>query len=193
MQRFKGKNWISLIILTGLFVALVALPRAEAQYKIDKSGSSVTVAGTSTLHDWESVAEDMSGSAEMTLEGNAITEISKLDFVVPVKSIKSGKGGMDKKIYEALKESNNPNIRYTLVSANINGTNISSTGDLTIAGKKRRVQMQVKYQATNSGVKFSGSTDIKMTEYEMEPPTAMMGTIKTGDDVTVTFSTTYKK
>jgi len=32
-----------------------------------------------------------------------------------------------------------------------------------------------------------------MTEYKMSPPTAMFGTLKTGDDVVVKFDITYKK
>jgi hypothetical protein len=37
-------------------------------------------------------------------------------------------------------------------------------------------------------MQISGSKKLKMTEFDMVPPTALMGTIKTGDEVTVTFN-----
>jgi hypothetical protein len=51
--------------------------------------------------------------------------------------------------------------------------------------------MPLKYKILPNGdLQFSASKKIKMTEYKMEPPTAMMGTIKVGDEVTVNFDIT---
>jgi hypothetical protein len=42
-------------------------------------------------------------------------------------------------------------------------------------------------------IKFSGSYTLKMTDFKMSPPTAMMGTIKVGNEVTIKFDLTLSK
>ena len=41
---------------------------------------------------------------------------------------------------------------------------------------------------SNKSITVNGSTKFNMTEYKVTPPTVMMGTIKTGDAVTVEYS-----
>jgi hypothetical protein len=48
-------------------------------------------------------------------------------------------------------------------------------------------------QVTNNNVTFTGKKTIKMTEFEVEPPTALLGTIKTGDEVTISFNSKFNK
>jgi hypothetical protein len=42
-------------------------------------------------------------------------------------------------------------------------------------------------------IQFTGSRSLKMTDYKMKPPTAMMGTIKVGNEVTLKFDLTISK
>ena len=69
----------------------------QTVYNVEQDGASMTVSGTSSLHDWESTVEDFEHTATVTVEGNTLIKMNQLEFTVPVKSIKSGKGGMDKK------------------------------------------------------------------------------------------------
>ena len=46
----------------------------------------------------------------------------------------------------------------------------------------------------NSGdVEISGSKKLKMTDYNIDPPTALMGTMTTGDEVEIEFRIVLKK
>ncbi len=163
-------------------------------YNVEPDKASMTVSGTSSLHDWESTVEDFSHTASITVEGNKLSKINQLEFTVIVKSIKSGKGGMDKKTYEALREADYPTISYILISAIPKSGNIvSSTGELTIAGKKRQIDMEVNYEIYPGIIEFRGELTLKMSDYEISPPTALMGTIKTGDEVTIRFSIPFQK
>ncbi len=166
----------------------------QTVYNVEQDGASMTVTGTSSLHNWESTIEDFKYTASITVEGNTILKINQLEFTVAVKSIKSGKSGMDKKTYEALREADHPTISYNLISAIPQSDNtVTSTGELTIAGKKRKVTMEVNYEIYPSIVEFRGELTINMSDYEISPPTALMGTIKTGDEVTIRFSIPFQK
>jgi polyisoprenoid-binding protein YceI len=154
----------------------------------------MTVSGTSSLHDWESNVESLAGSGSIVIENSVIKDVLDLQVTVVVKSIKSGKNGMDKKTYEALKESDHPNIKFSISSISKKSSNtLSSKGKLTIAGKTKSVDMDVKYQLSSNEVSFTGDIKIKMSEYEIKPPTAMMGTIKTGDEITISYTALFSQ
>jgi hypothetical protein len=44
----------------------------------------------------------------------------------------------------------------------------------------------------DGGVTFTGSKKLKMTDYKIKPPTALMGTLTTGDDIEIVFTITLK-
>jgi polyisoprenoid-binding protein YceI len=182
---------------TGI-LALVLLPMlAFGQYKVDDGSSSLVIEGTSSLHDWEIEAEEIKGTA--TLDPSSLDKLSNLKFSVVVKELKSGKGAMDKNTYEALKEDDHPEVTYTLTKVN-NITpagsgkyKLSTSGNLTIAGTTKPVNMEVTATTSAGGVVFSGEYPLKMTTFNVDPPTAVFGTIKTGDEVTIKFNVNYKK
>jgi polyisoprenoid-binding protein YceI len=155
--------------------------------------SKVTIAGTSTLHDWESEAEEFSGEATILTEDSQLTGIENLTFSVVVDMIKSGKGLMDKKTHGALKEKKNPNITFTLSEVlEMKTDTVLASGDLTIAGVTKTVQMEVAYEVNEDGsVTFKGTQPINMKDFDVDPPSAMLGSIKTGEDVTVTFEAKF--
>ena len=176
---------------------LVVFPNVQAQEaKVVLSESKVVVFGTSNVHDWTVEAKAMNGTANYTVESNVLKAIPKLNFSVEVEQLKSGKKGMDENTYKALKSKSFKTIDYALVKVNsitASGTNytIETSGDLTIAGVTKRVN--IIFTAAISGKKMilTGKHKIDMTSFNVEPPKALMGTIKTGKDVTVDFKVTY--
>ncbi len=181
----------------GIF-ALVILPAlAFGQYKLDAGSSSLVIEGTSSLHDWEIAAEGIKGDA--AIDPADLGQLSNLTFTVIVDELKSGKGGMDKNTYNALNEDKYPEVTYTLKKVNKvtpagSGTyTLSTTGDLTIAGTTKPVTMEVTAKTSGSAVAFTGEYPMKMTTFNVDPPTAVFGTIKTGDEVKIKFNVNYKK
>ncbi len=186
-----------LIKLIGIFTLVLVPVLTWGQYKVDASSSELMIEGTSSLHDWEIEAEEIKGTAR--LDPADLEKLSDLKFSVVVKELKSGKGAMDKNTYEALKQEKHPEVTYTLTKINKitpagSGTyKLSTSGNLTIAGTTRPVNMEVTARTSGSGVAFSGEYPLKMTTYNVDPPTAVFGTIKTGDEVTIKFNVNYKK
>ncbi|MCB0505933.1 MAG: YceI family protein [Cyclobacteriaceae bacterium] len=180
-----------------LVLALTVGFSAKAQsYTLAKESSSLLVEGTSTLHDWEEKAEKLGGTAQIVMEGNKLVEIKQLTFKVDVESLKSEHSGMDSNTYKALDSKTYPEITYELTKINStkpgkNGIVLSTTGKLTIKGVSKTITMDV--DVMEGSVVFAGETTFKMSEYGVEPPTALMGTIKTGDEVTIKFKVKYVK
>ncbi len=166
------------------------------QLTVNESNTKLSIDGTSTVHDWTMVAEEFDGKADVTIEDGALKSINSLSFNVPVESLKSGKSGMDDNAYEALKEEDHPIIKYEFrsmdnVKINGNTTTMSTKGVLTIGGVSKIINMNVTADASN-GIKFSGDITFKMSVFEIDPPTAVFGTIQTGDEVTIKFNAQYK-
>lgn len=156
----------------------------------------IVINGTSTLHDWD--MKSSKGTADVNFEfaGDKLTGISGLNFNMPAESLKSEHSMMDKNAYKALKTDDNKNISFVQTSATISPIDATTyqlklMGKLTIAGTTKVTDLvaTAKYNATDKSFAVSGTKKFKMSEFGVKPPTVMMGTIKTGDPLTVTFNT----
>ncbi|MEQ6119767.1 YceI family protein [Reichenbachiella sp. MALMAid0571] len=159
----------------------------QANHKIDLKTSNITIKGTSSLHDWESEATDFQGSGLFTIEGNQITNAEDILIKVMVKSIESGKSIMDGKTMDALKESKYPVIKFSSTETSIKDNQIICKGKMEMAGASKMITANVGYKVVQGVPEFTGSMKIVMSEYGIEPPVAMFGTLKTGDEVTIDF------
>lgn len=180
-MKFK-KVLISL--LAGL---LVSFALSAQEYQVNNDLSNIYIDGTSSLHDWTETVETIHGTLKADVEGAKLEKLRSLQITIPVKSIKSGKSGMDKNTYAALKEDKFPEIKYVLKTFKIEEETVKLTGDMTIAGVTKSVSSVAKANVQSGKVEFTGEFPIKMTTFGVEPPTAVMGTIKTGDDLTIKY------
>jgi len=180
-------------ISTGLALLAFAMhANAQKNYSLDAK-TNFSVAGTSTLHDWTMKSESKSGTANLTVTGSKLTEITSINITLPAETVKSEKTKMDKIAYETLKTDKNKNIKYVLKSAEkVNETTWNLTGTYTIAGVSKEYKTQVKTSVVNGIVNIQGSNKITFKEFGMKSPTAMLGTIKTGENLTIKFNLNFK-
>jgi polyisoprenoid-binding protein YceI len=178
------------ILLITLAVITLMMNVGYSQLLKVKS-NKMSVQGSSTLHDWESTITKAEWKGNFKIENLSLIDIKDVEVKSPVESIKSTKGKMmDGKTYDAFNYEKFPFIIYTVVSAKINSATgtIDAQGNLAMAGATRPVSVQAKYKVLPSGdVQISATKTFKMSDFKMEPPTAMMGSIKVGDEVTVNF------
>ncbi len=180
----------TIIASIALFV-MVLSANAQKSYTLDVK-TNFSVLGTSTLHDWEMKSPSRTGTASFTVTDSKITDINSIDITLPAESIKSEKKSMDKVAYETLKTDKFKNIKYVLKSAEkVNETTWNLTGTYTIAGISKILKTQVKTTVTNGVVNLQGSNKITFTEFGMKSPTAMFGTIKTGENLTIKFNLNF--
>ena len=185
---FKKTILILFVLIMGNFAAI-------SQSKYASGKVDLVLNGTSTMHDWEMKSATGECDATFTMDNaGKITGISKMSFKTPAKTLKSGKGGMDKNAYKALKTDSNPNISAVLTNATVksSGDNMYTiTGKikLTIAGTTLDTDLiaQAKVNADNT-INVSGEKKIAMKDYNMDPPSFMLGTVKTGNEVFLKFN-----
>ncbi|WP_239023267.1 MULTISPECIES: YceI family protein [Flavobacterium] len=173
------------------FLGMTSFATAQKSYTLDNK-SNFTVAGTSTLHDWEMKSTSGTGTASLTITNSKLIDIESLSVTLLAESIKSEKKSMDKVAYEALKTDKNKTIKYVLKSAEkVNESTWELTGTYTIAGVSKVYKTTVKTTVTKDGLNLQGSNKITFTEFGMKSPTAMLGTIKTGQDLTIKFNLNF--
>lgn len=180
----------TLLLLAGL---------AGAERFASSTGSLVRIEGTSTLHAWKMEGAVIQGQItapplEQWQNGKAATNVA---VAIPVTSIRSEHAKMDKLMAEALKAGANPEIRYQQTEAILGDSNgntfaMTSRGKLTIAGVARDVELAVNGARDGNKYVLTAQVPIRMSDYGIKPPTAMMGTIRTGNDVKVTIRWTVE-
>jgi hypothetical protein len=176
---------LTLFFLLVLFLNHIVQVKAQQTYAV-ADNPEMKVSGTSTLHDWDMISEEATGTASLRLSAGKVTAIQAVKVSMKVKSLKSGKGQMDKNAYKALKEKEYPEIIFTMLEAHQDGGNDwKVSGRLQIAGETRTVPFMVQIKPEGEGISLHGSADVKLTDFKVDPPTAVFGTIKTGDEMTI--------
>lgn len=191
----KTFNFASFSKLIALSIALSGSLAMNAQVlKINPKTFSMTIVGTTNVHDFTTKVTQASGEAVV----NNSKELQSLVVEIPVRALKSGEKLMDNKTYEAFDVNKNPNITFKLIEVNslkVEGSQISVTvtGNLTMAGVTRRISIKSNGVGNKAGyIEFKGSVALKMTDFKMDPPTAMMGLMKVGDAITLKYDVSFE-
>lgn len=188
-----------------IFMLTSVLLQATAQTSlvlIPKS-SKLMIAGTSSLHDWQCTVEQYSGMLQAVYTSGELSEIQNLSFSATVNSIRSIKEdgsyyekGMDKNIYRAMKSDQHAALTFSLSKVNTitrvgKDYQIQAVGNLRIAGVTKPISVSAVGRIEQGGMVFEGKVPLKMTDYSIDPPTALFGTIRTGNEVTVQFKLVF--
>lgn len=185
---------LSLIALLSISV-ITQKVFAQAPYKAI-AGSQIKVLGTSNLHDWDMTSAYFNCEGNLTLTDGVLKDINSLSFVLPVKNLKAKEDLMNTRAYKALKESDFDKISFKLTEANVVSQQkiIKATGNLTIGGVTNKITLQTTYTVNaDESITCKGTKLIKMTDYKINPPSFMMGALKTGNEVTIDLQLKLKK
>ncbi|QCR21482.1 YceI family protein [Pontibacter sp. SGAir0037] len=185
-QFFKTAGFLVLLMLLSLAL--------KAQNAYELTGKpELKVSGGSTLHDWEMVTASAQGKAEIIVEDQAIKSIKSGEMTMKSESLKSGKGAMDDIAYKTLKTKSYEDIQFRMTSfKNISPNRMQVTGNLTIAGVTKSVTFEVQPQVKGATVELKGQAAIKFTDYKLTPPTALLGTIKTDNNLKISFKANFQ-
>lgn len=182
-----------------IFFALLSAFALQAQ-TFSIASHQVKISGSSNVQNWESTVQKVSGTAQLLLSAEGVLEsVEGLRVQMEVSSIKSEKGStMDNKTYEALKAKQHPHITFTQtrlqsITRQGNTYTLVLVGQLEVAGAKKTITLRATGNAQGTQWKFSGEMPLKMTDFKVDPPTAMLGAMRTADDVTIKFSVTMSR
>lgn len=178
-----------------LAIALIWGGVGNTQTSYQMESGEMTIAGTSTIHDWESTVNEVQVDGQFMLDNQKLSDITGLKVTIPVNSIISGRGNtMDKKTWKALEAEEHPNIIYTLNKiSKIENTEeeqlLFLNGTVNIAGVEQAIDLEVMGKALENGkMEFAAEKLLNMTEFDIVPPKALFGTLQTGEEITVRFT-----
>lgn len=181
-----------------LAVAALALVAAAAPMLDSlrlKPESRVWFEGTSTVRDWSCKATQI----QATIDGEAAAPAAVLDgrkavrtvdVVFPVASLdcQDGNRTMNNHMRNALNATQHQTIRFTLSDYTL-AKGASTTGNLqgqlTINGQTRAITVPVQFANAAGALRVTGRYPLPMTQWGVQPPRLMMGTLKVGDTITV--------
>lgn len=183
-------------LIAGLFILAPVAARAQAPLSL--SSASVTIAGTSNIHDYSATTKDVrlvrlniaAGVTGAAVLANPAA-VEAFEIAIKAAALRSERDGLDKNMHKALKATEFPDIVFRLARLEGQGAALKATGTLKIAGVEKDVTFDLKAVSSASTLTFSGQVPLVMTDFGIAPPKALMGALKTDPKVTVKFETVF--
>ena len=182
------------IIKVAAPVLFVLLSFTILPAKIVFKSISASISGNSSLHAWKSEVTSLEATGNFLIKDNIIKSVKDARIIILVTNIKSKEGKvMDNKTWEAFKYEKYPQIVCTFSIAPVRigsdkSVSITLPGQLFMAGVSRSIDLMATGVALPNGdLDLQVTKKLKMTDYGMIPPKAVLGTIKVGDEVTIYF------
>ena len=198
MNHFT-KKIVSAMMLAAIMIGVSARNLNAQTFKlIPDKDVSIKVLGSSNVHDWTLTSTVMESQGDFKIEENQLRSITAFTFSVNAKSLKSEHESMDGRTYKTMKADQYTKVTYKLTTALItaaakNKYQVTATGDLTIAGVTQSIVMYITAGVNpDNTITITGSENLKLTDYKIEPPSFMLGAMKVKNDLTIQFNLTYK-
>ncbi|MBI1803750.1 MAG: YceI family protein [Ignavibacteriae bacterium] len=194
------KRIASIILLNGLLVSsLWAQSGTRTQLTVSPE-SKLVLNGNSTMHEYSTSASQLSGTimvdSLLFVEGKR--DLSKpfhsVEITIPVKKMLSGNEKLDNNLYDALKADDHPDITYrmtddSVIAAGNDSLTVRTAGTLAVAGKEKVIDMVVTVLKNHdSTLSINGSKELLMTDFDVDPPSMMLGLLKTDNAVVIHFN-----
>lgn len=193
-----------LTIAAALIFADLTLSHAQdndISLKLDNH--SMLIDGTANVRDWDSEVKKI--DAEVVLKEFDLSDLSSLTaehfktlkLNMPVSDIESDSRRLTRNLQDYLKGDDHPYIKFNLKSIeNVeaednNSAVVTAIGVINAAGVDHEVTMTVNASVNSGTVTFSGTQDLLMTDFGIDPPTAVMGTVRARDEIQIIYSLTF--
>lgn len=184
-----------LLLVALLFAA--AASAAQPAYRLD-GDSRLWIAGTSTVNSFTCAAGTLTGQGalrEAPVRAARLEAGTQARLEAPVAGFDCGDPRMNRDFHGAMKAKAHPAIRFELDSAEVVGEaagaewqEVAARGRLTIAGVTRPVELRLQGRHLADGrVQVRGQKALRMTDFGIKPPTALLGLIKAHNQIVVHF------
>ncbi len=172
---------------------------ADAQVRlVVQDESELWIDGSSSINTFTCKANIISGFGDVHDKVSTRTGADVAEVTVPVGRFDCGNQRMNEDFYHALKAEDYPYIQFQLIDAApaakdpVTGTesmHLYVAGHLSIAGTARTIQVTVQGKQLSNGMyQATGKIPLKMSDFGIDPPTAIFGLIQANDKITVHFN-----
>ncbi|MFO7800430.1 MAG: YceI family protein [Rhodohalobacter sp.] len=159
--------------------------------------------GEANVRSWDAAVEQVEGTLvmaeveEMMPENLSADLFKEMTLTIPVESIQSGSGGLTKNIHKYLNADDHPNITFTLnevneISVEDESAIITASGVVNANGVDSDVTLQVTASMNADGsINFQGEQELLMTSFDIDPPTAIFGTVRARDEMIISYNVNF--
>lgn len=159
---------------------------------IDRDKSRLWIEGSSNVNQFSCRAEHYNTSIT---QPRTLDEQLGVEVDIAVSGFECGKRRMNRDLNEALKSEDFPTISFDYKETrsmsyddSIDQYVLTVVGYLTVAGHRKEIEFPMKATALEDGtLQATGETELRMTDYNVEPPTALLGLVRVEDRLTVHF------
>jgi polyisoprenoid-binding protein YceI len=190
-----------LVVAAVLTVSIGARASAQSTKMTVRPESKVMLTGSSNVHEWACTSSAFNATIELDSSyvskslATVAKPITKVVVTIPVRSLKCGHGKMDDNMYKALRTNEFPDITYVLDTYEVNKQTTTAdafaaltVGELTVAGKTTKVEIPITAtRKTGGAMTGEGSIKLQITDFGIKPPVAMLGTLRTRNEIEVKF------
>src|SRR5690625_5191877 len=160
---------------------------------------NIRIEGTSNVRDWEAVLTQVTAEAAITFTpGQPLNQLTpdqfkKVRLEIPVKDIETDTGRLTRNIHKYLEIDRQPVITFELtgvqsIEGNSETVRVIADGVVSAAGESHPITLQAEITRESDGsLTISGVQELKMTDFGISPPTAMLGTIRAVDELQVIY------
>lgn len=160
--------------------------------------SKLRINGTSNVNDFECIYEDEIETDTLThsiqIQDTSIA-VQGDDISLRVNSFNCGKRGINRDFRKTMKSDVYPNIDIELLSI-VSPYGIPTLANVatTLGGVTKEYTIELyDYQIENGVAIVSGTNRINMSDFGINPPTALFGLVKVRDEIEIEFSLTVKQ
>lgn len=197
----SARHVLALVVLALPALSLSASPAGASVRFAPAEAAKLAVEGTSTVRpfkcDARAVKLNARGSGESV--AGAIPDLAAGTLEIATADLDCANNTMNDHLRTALVAKEHPTIRFSLTkqeagAASGDGVSMKLHGKLTLSGQTHPVVVEGVATAAGEGtLRFQGSHRLNMTEWGVKPPRLMLGTLKVGDEVTISYDVVLAK
>lgn len=180
------------IIVIAMMLILAGGSVFAQEVTIDKDQSRLWIEGRSNVNQFSCRAAtyDTMVSAPAAEDGQLDVEVD-----IDVEGFDCGKRRMNRDLYETLLSDTHPKISFEYTDTeeisfdeSLDLYHLKVKGNLTVAGHTKEIKFPMQADVVENGTMMAtGQTELKMTDYNVEPPRALLGMVRVDDLLTVHF------
>lgn len=196
------KRLTFLMLFIALFLNIDFTIAQDQDIRLNLENHEMKIDGDANVRSWDAEVKTINADFVMRafdvndLSGLTSDHFKNLKLTIPVSDIESDSGRLTKNLQGYLKGDKHPEITFTLNEINnvqVDGDNatISAEGVINAAGVDHTTNMIVNVTFNGDSVTFSGEKELLMTNFDIKPPTAVMGTVRARDEIRIPYSLTF--
>lgn len=199
LHFFRRLFNLGLLLLLAAGLSSLGLPASETRSFQIMEQSELYLKGSSNVTPFTCQCTQSFPPLQYTMALNAqgaVASFRNTSLQLQTKKLDCGNRGMNRDMHQTLKADQHPNISIRLQEVQFEGGKLPEHSQdlgslwakarIAVAGVEKTAKLKVSARETGKGAyRFKSEFTINMTDFGIEPPTALMGLIKVDNKVTI--------